>query len=185
LNERQINVTKWLKNLYRYYLASFNDHFKPIKNVLSLKTAEIQAFENLKNFYWILNILNILYGKNHGHVDHVQHVGHVDRVRHVGHVQHVPNHVQHVDHVQYFDHVQHVGRVHHVDHVEQVDRVQHGGHPETEVDDNIKFCNKSGDKVPFIILRIFRLMVRLKVKMELQIVDGYVYRYKSAAGGAA
>jgi hypothetical protein len=64
------------KSLY-IFLASFNDHFKPIKNVLAIKTAEIQAFENSKNFYWILNILN---GKNHSHIDHVQYVGHVQHV---------------------------------------------------------------------------------------------------------
>ncbi len=49
--EKRVNVCKWLKNLYRYYSAGFNDHFKPIKNFLALKTAEIQAFENLKRFF--------------------------------------------------------------------------------------------------------------------------------------
>ncbi len=132
-----------------------------------------------------MNILNV---KNHDHVDHIQHVSHirhVNRVWHVDHVQHVGC-VYHVDHVQYLDHSRRVSCGHRIDHV------QHGGqpkYPETDVDDNIKFCNKSGDKVQFIILRIFRLMDKLieafPVKMELQIVDGYVYRYKRAAGGAA
>jgi hypothetical protein len=107
--------------------------------------------------------------KNHSHVDHFQHVG---QVQHVEQVQHV----QHVEHVQHIDHTQHVGQP---------------KHPEADIDDNIniKSGSKSGDKFPFIILRIFRLMVRLikafPVKMELNIVDGYVYRYKRAAGGAA
>ena len=52
--EKRINVCKWLKNLYNHYSTCFNDHFKPNKNVLTLKTAEIRPFENL----------NILNGKN-------------------------------------------------------------------------------------------------------------------------
>ena len=116
--------------------------------------------------------MNISNGKSHGHVDHVQHVSQV----------------------QYFEPVQHVEHIQHVDLVHHVSRARHVGqpkHPEGNIDDNIniKSGNKSGDEVPFIILIIFRLMVRLikafPVKMELHIVDGYVYRYKRAAGGAA
>jgi hypothetical protein len=67
--------------------------------------AEIQAFENLKNFYWFLNILN---GKNHVHVDHVQHVGLVQHVLHVQHVVHV-QHIEQVQHVKISNVRLHVG----------------------------------------------------------------------------
>jgi hypothetical protein len=122
--ENRRNVCKWLKNLYQHYSASFKDHFKPIKNVLAVKTAKIQAFENLKSFYWILNILN---GKNHGHVDHVHHVSDVQRVDHVQHVDHVRhvNQVQHVDQIQHVNQVQHVNHVQHVDQVQYLDHIQH------------------------------------------------------------
>jgi hypothetical protein len=72
-----------------------------------------------------------------------------------------------------------VNRVHHVKHVKQAQH--HGG-----------ICfNKSGDINPIKIQthKLSMLMVRLieafPVKMELHIVDGYVYQYKRAAGGAA
>jgi hypothetical protein len=55
--EKRINVCKWLKNQYRYYSASFNDHFKPINKALALKTAELWPFDKLNSFYWILNTL--------------------------------------------------------------------------------------------------------------------------------
>ena len=74
--EKSPNVCKWLSICFKYYSDIFNDHFKPTNKALALKTAEIQPFENLINFYWILNILN---GKCHGHADRVgdaDHVGH-------------------------------------------------------------------------------------------------------------
>ncbi len=135
--EKKIYVCKWLKSLHRYYLASFNDHLKPIKNVHCDNCVDRVNYVNHVDRVNCVNLVNC--------VDCVNHVNHFNCVD-GSHVQQIHLTRQHVNRVQHVNHVQHVGQP---------------KYPEADVDDNIKFGNKSDDKVPFIILRIFRLMVRL------------------------
>ena len=74
-------------------------------------------------------------------IEIIKNIKHKHQAQHVDH-DHV-NHAQHVDHVQHDNHVQHGQNVNH-------------GFP---TDDIINCFNKSGDKVPFSVLKIFRLML--------------------------
>jgi hypothetical protein len=48
--ERQINVTKWLKNVYRYYSRHPGGHFKLFRSILALKLTELLSFKDVKSF---------------------------------------------------------------------------------------------------------------------------------------
>ena len=76
-------MNKWLKNLYRYYSSSFNDHFKSIKNILALKTAEIQAFEKFSLDFELFEWQHVDQDHQDEHVQHNGQQGYDNRL-HVG-----------------------------------------------------------------------------------------------------